>query len=355
MKQSNIQLVKRIHGCLMGVACGDAMGMPTSMMSPDAIRKHFPKGISDFVKAPKNHPIHAGLAAGQVTDDTQQTLVVADAILEDGLVDPLGIARRLLAWAESLNGLETALLGPSSLRALRAIKEGKNINETGPFGDTNGASMRISPVGIIHRGALRDTVDDVALACLATHNTDIAISGASAVACAVGAAVAGTRSIDRIIEAALRGATLGMKRGRPWIGASIVKRTEFALDIVKRRTSEKKILQDLYDYVGAGVATTETIPVCLAIVAYAEGDPVRTVKLTANLGGDADTIGAIAGSIVGAFAGIDAFPMRYRETIETVNNLRLEEYAIRLSEWKGNAAAPRRMKDASTIRELNQD
>jgi ADP-ribosylglycohydrolase len=333
MKQSKEHLLHTIHGCLMGVACGDAMGMPSSMMSPDAVRKHFPKGITKFLKAPADHPIHATLEAGEITDDTQQTLVLADAILEDGKVDPHGIAHRLLAWAESLNGFDTLLLGPSSLRALRAIKEGKDIREAGPFGDTNGASMRIAPVGIINCGNVKKTVADVILACLPTHNTNIAISGASAVACAIGASIKKKQSIDSIINIALRGAALGMRFGNPWIGASIAKRTELALEIVSKKQSEKNMLRNLYDVIGAGVATTETIPVSLALFYYAKGDPIRTVQLTANLGGDADTLGAIAGAIAGAFAGIDAFPNYYKDTIERVNDLNLESYAERLANW----------------------
>ncbi len=325
------ELLKKIHGCLAGVACGDAMGMPTSMLSPESVRRAFPAGIRGFERAPKGHPIHEGLVAGQVTDDTQQTLVIATSILEDGRVDPAGVARRLLEWAEGMNAFGSLLLGPSSLRALQAIKAGKKIGETGAFGDTNGACMRISPVGMIHPGNMERTVDDVALACLATHNTDIAIAGASAVACAIGAALRGARTTDDLIAAALAGSALGMKKGNSWIGASIARRTELALGLVRPGRSEADALRDLYDIIGAGVAVTETVPVCLALVRYADGDPVRTIMLAANLGGDADTIGAIAGSIAGAYAGIDAFPADHLGTIESVNHLGLRGYAERLA------------------------
>lgn len=325
------KLFSKIHGCLAGVACGDAMGMPTAMMSPEAIRKAFPGGINGFEAAPRGHPIHEGLVAGQVTDDTQQTLVVATAVLEDGKVDPLGIARRLLEWAEGMNAFGSLLLGPSSLRALQAIKAGKSVYEAGAFGDTNGACMRISPVGMLHPGDLERTVADVALSCLATHNTDIAIAGASAVACAIGAALRGVRSIDELIAIALTGARLGMGKGNPWIGASISKRTQLALSLLDPAHTEEEVLKDLYDYIGAGVAITETVPVSLALVKYANGDPVKTIKLAANLGGDADTVAATAGSIAGAYAGIEAFPREYITTIEKVNHLALDTYSDRLT------------------------
>ena len=336
MKMDENLLFKKAYGCLAGVACGDAMGMPTSMMSPQSIHKVFPRGIDSFQLPPKGHPIHGGLVAGQVTDDTMQTLVVADAILGDGEINPRNLALRLLQWAESLNGFESLLLGPSSLRALRAIKEGKDITRTGAFGDTNGACMRISPVGIIHPGKIRETVNDVALACLPTHNTDIAIAGASAVACAIAAGINNAGTIDEVIQAARAGADLGMQRGNPWFGASIVRRLELALQFASTAPSEEDFLRYLYECIGAGVAVTETVPVCLALVKFASGDPVRTITLAANLGGDADTIASIAGGIAGAYTGIDAFPPAYLHLIEEVNHLDLETYAYRLTQFVVN-------------------
>jgi ADP-ribosylglycohydrolase len=84
------------------------------------------------------------------------------------------------------------------------------------------------------------------------------------------------------------------------------------------------------------VAVTETVPVCLALVKFAAGDPVRTIMLAANLGGDADTIASIAGGIAGAYAGIDAFPPEYLRRIEEVNHLDLESYAYRLTQFVVN-------------------
>jgi ADP-ribosylglycohydrolase len=332
MKINSDQLVKKIHGCLMGVACGDAMGMPTSMMSPDAVKKLFPQGIDDFYDAPEGHSIHNGYKAGAVTDDTQQTLMVAEAILEDGYVNPTKIARNILQWAERVNAFDSLMLGPSSLRALRAIQNGEDIERAGSFGDTNGASMRISPVGIYSAGDINRTVDNVALACLPTHNTNIAIAGASAIAYAIGTAIAGESNIYTIIKKALDAADKGMAKGTPWLGASIRKRTELALHFIQRGLPREEVIQYLYDVIGTSTATTETVPTALAIVAYCEGDPVRTIKFAANLGGDADTIGAIAGGIAGAFAGLSAFPKEYVELIENVNQLNLGSYADRLAD-----------------------
>ncbi len=302
MKINADQIINKIHGCLMGVACGDAMGMPTSMMSSDAVKELFPHGVDDFYDAPKGHSIHNGYKAGTVTDDTQQTLMVAEAIIEDGYVNPTKIAQKILQWAERVNAFDSLMLGPSSLRALQAIQNGEDIERAGSFGDTNGASMRISPVGIFSAGDIERTVDNVALACLPTHNTNIAIAGASAIAYAIGTAITGESSISMIIKHALEATDKGMLKGTPWLGASIRKRTELALRYIQQNLQQENVIEYLYDIIGTSTATTETVPTALAIVAYCKGNPVKTIKFAATLGGDADTIGAIAGGIAGAFS-----------------------------------------------------
>ncbi len=327
---NSADLCKNIRGCLIGVAAGDAMGMPTSMMSPETIRKVYPKYITSFLPAPIGHKLHSGMQAGQVTDDTQQTLILADSIIACKGVDPEDIARRLIQWGETNNAFNSMLVGPSTLRALYAIRAGKAVTETGSVGDTNGAPMRIAPVGIYGKGDLDRTLKAVELACLPTHNTNIAIAGSAAIAMAIGCAINGEKNVDLVIEAALEAAEKGMLYGNIWYGASIIKRTRVALEIVNQHFTRETRMRELYDVIGAGVQVSETVPLCLAVVKLANGDPVEAVQITANLGGDCDTTGAIAGSICGAIAGSDAFPADWIRTLENVNRISFNDYTEKL-------------------------
>ena len=322
----------KIYGCLIGVAAGDAMGMPSSMMNPEAIHKIFRGGIKDFLPAPDGHSIHNGLKAGEITDDTQQTLLVADSLIEHGCVDPRDIANRLIKWAESMGAFDSAMLGPSTLRSLYAIRSGKPIEESGSVGDTNGAAMKISPIGIYGRGNMQRTIQAVAQTCLPTHNTNIAIAGAAAVAMAIGAAIFQNIDVDRMIQLGLQAAERGMKMGNIWFGASIPERTKLALAIIARSSSRDDVMRELYQVIGAGVMMTETVPACLAIVKMAEGNPVEAIQIAANLGGDCDTIASIAGAICGAYSGASCFPLHWIEKIEEVNHLHLDQYAAKLEE-----------------------
>ncbi|MEW6226556.1 MAG: ADP-ribosylglycohydrolase family protein [Bacillota bacterium] len=325
-------LLERAHGCLMGVAVGDAMGMPSALMTPEEIRRQI-GCIDRFLPAPNGHFIHDGLPAGSTTDDTAQTLAVARAIIADkGKVVPETVAREILAWAESVGALEegSPVLGPDSLRALRLFRDGIPPVEAGKFGEANGAAMRISPVGIIHPGELARVVADTELCCLPTHGTSVAISGAAAVGCAIASALAGASSIEEIVKAAVRGAELGAGLGRIVAAPSVARRIEWAVDMALAHHDEARVCLDLYELVGTSVATSETVPAAVALFVLAEGDPMKTAVLAANMGGDCDTLGAIACSISGAYAGITAFPKEVLSVIERVNCLNLVDVALGL-------------------------
>ncbi len=308
------------------------MGMPSSLMTPDEILSQIGR-IEWFLPAPKGHYIHDGLKAGSTTDDTAQTLAVAEAIISDkGKVVPESVAREILAWAESIGALEEGalVLGPSSMRALTLIKKGVPPAEAGKFGETNGAPMRISPVGIINAGDPAGAVDDTELCCLPTHGTSVAISGAAAVSCAIAKALDCAESIEEIVDAGILGAEQGAMRGRKVATPSIAKRIQWAVDLALAQDNEDAACKALYDLVGTTVATTETVPIAFALFVLADGDPMKTAILAANLGGDCDTVGAIACSIAGAYSGISAFPEEAVHIVEQVNELDLKSVTIAL-------------------------
>ena len=70
MKNMISEVIDRAYGSLVGLAIGDAMGMPSSAYTPKQVKQLFGV-IKGFINAPRGHPIHDGLKAGQVTDDTR--------------------------------------------------------------------------------------------------------------------------------------------------------------------------------------------------------------------------------------------------------------------------------------------
>lgn len=322
----------RAAGCLYGVALGDAMGMPGELWPRARVQAHFGR-ITGFLPGPDGHFVVDGFRAGQVTDDTQQTVMLAEAVIAaGGRVDAEVVAKHLVAWADRVGASEGNFLGPSSARAIAALRAGVPVTETGARGDTNGAAMRIAPVGLISPAGDRPALlERVHAACLCSHNTDIAITGAAMVAAAVAAALdqpdqPPAASVPAVLAAALEvgeqaPAWAAAHGARQVPGASLVRRTSWAQDLAASAPDDEAFLTDLYDLVGATTATPETVPAALALVARAGGDPTRAALLAANLGGDTDTIGAIAAGICGALAGSGAIDPAHLQVLREVNDL----------------------------------
>ncbi|MEU2617760.1 ADP-ribosylglycohydrolase family protein [Streptomyces sp. NPDC007157] len=320
----------RALGAFYGLALGDALGMPTQVMSREDVVRVYGT-VTGFEAARPDNPVSAGMPAGSVTDDTEQAVIVARLIDEGhGRIDPLRLAHELLDWEKEMKAKGSFdLLGPSTKAALDAVARGVSPQEAGRNGTTNGAAMRVTPVGIAFSADPLDPfVDRVVESCQVTHDTTIGIAGAAAVAAAVSTGVGGG-SLDEAVRAAVTAARAGAGRGHWIAGADIAARIEWAWQLV-RDLPEAEALDRVVALVGTSVASQESVPAAFAVLALADGDPWRTALLAANLGGDSDTIGAIAGAVAGSVAGLRALPADAVRTLRTVNSLELESLTARL-------------------------
>ncbi|MDD5367928.1 MAG: ADP-ribosylglycohydrolase family protein [Anaerolineaceae bacterium] len=317
-----------IYGCLAGLAIGDALGMPTEFLTPEQIAIEL-GWVDHFVTAPEWHP-HRPMRAGQVTDDTGQTLAVMHAYSEDGQVNAAAVARELLRWADTAEDTYPLVVGPSTSLALEKLRRGENPRETGKGGKSNGAAYRAVAVGLLNETGSPRLMEQVIEVCLPTHGTSVAISGAAAVAYAISAALAQDASVQTILAAARQGAVAGRANGAWFWGTPLEKRIELAVELVKRRKDDHGALADLYSYVGTDMLVAESVATAFGLVALADGDPMKAVVFGANIGGDTDTIAAIAGAICGAFRGIEAIDRDLLAELERVNSINLAAEAWQL-------------------------
>ncbi len=308
----------RALAALTGLAIGDALGMPTQLMSRQQVAARY-GAITTFLPAADDHPLAAGMPAASITDDTEQALLTARLIIEGhGHVEPATFARELVAWEDGMRAKGSLdLLGPSTKRAVDAVLAGESLEEAGRYGTTNGAAMRVTPVGLAR--STRDLpalVDLVVEVSLVSHNTGIALAGAAAVAAAVSAGIDGVDPIPVAIEAAELAATRGH-----WVaGGDVGRRILWARTLADPSNVERS-LDDIYRLVGTSLATQESVPAAFALLALFPGDPWAAVCAAATLGGDSDTIGAIAGAIGGAVHG--SWPTDAVETVLAANDLDL--------------------------------
>lgn len=306
MTMPALHLQSKILGCLYGQALGDAFAMP-AQVHPDDTERSF-GWLDSWQDAPDDHIVHAGLPAGRITDDSEQAFSIAAAVIDAGGVTLDAVVGGLVAWYDRVGGDDSPYVGPSTRRGINALKAGEDPRTTGTWGDTNGAPMRIAPIGLLHPGDITGAVADTVTVCMPTHFTSPAVSGACAVSAAVANAMVDGISLDAVLEAGLAGADLGKAHGRAWFGCSVPFKIEQALAIANGEQDDKTRLRRIFDEVGATLNVPETVGGAFGLLAMAGGDPKRTAILAANLSGDADTIGAIACAMAGAYAGFDAIP-----------------------------------------------
>lgn len=330
--RSSGPLLDRAYGALLGLAVGDALGMPTQGLTRSTIAGRWGV-LPGFVAAPDDNPVSRGLPAGRVTDDTDQAVILGGLLVAGrGRVDPYALADALLDWEQGMAAAGSLdLLGPSTRRALVALRAGEPLTEVGRHGDTNGAAMRIAPVGIATPAEpLLTLVDSVENASRLTHHTRVAIAGAAAIAAAVSAGVAGA-SVAAALELAVAAARLGAERGHQVAGAHVADRTTWAIDLVRSAPSADAVLDVVDRLVGTSLATQESVPAALAMVAAFPDDPWTTCRYAASVGGDCDTIAAMAGAVAGAIHGARAMPANAADIVRTTNpGLRLDDLATGL-------------------------
>jgi ADP-ribosylglycohydrolase len=317
------EMMRRAQGTLMGLAIGDALGMPTQMLPRPVVARLFPV-LEGFEAGPLQNAISAGQPAGRVTDDTQQALLVARLLVEgQSHVEGARFVEELLRWAEQAEADGSEQLGPSSRRALEAVQRGAAPEEAGRRGDTNGAAMRIAPVGIaVPLEPVERFLKRVEEACRPTHFTGLAIAGAAAVAAVISAGLEGASFVEAVNEAR-RLARLGQERGAYVAGASVAERLVWAVDLVSQ-LDEESAQDAIVELIGTGVATQEAVPAAFAIAQRWQADPWRACLIAARLGGDSDTIAALVGAMLGACSGLEVFPVEARTTVVQVNALDID-------------------------------
>ena len=332
----------RAYGALAGLALGDALGMPTQAMSPEQIRAVYGR-ITGLVDGDASQPYAPGMPAGSVTDDTEQALLIASLLVRgrgtsSGRValDAGEFAHALLAWEDSMiqrGSLD--LLGPSTKAALERVRAGEDPLTVGGAGTTNGAAMRVTPIGIA-----MPTVDPEAFAdavwssCQATHATRQGFQSAALVAAAVSFGIDAARSpsldLRSLLWKALSYVDSLPERGAWTPDPDVVAATRRAMQLVANPASSS--LECLVEQVGTSVASAQAIPMAFALLAR---DPSPQALLdAANIGGDTDTIGAIAGAILGAALGFEVFVGRGLAQVELASHLDLPSVALELLELR---------------------
>ena len=261
---------ERILASIYGLLIGDALGEPFEGLNRESI-------VRDQVD----------LDEVRITDDSILSLIVASSLIEKKRVDRNDIARSIFK-----NRSFIVRMGPTTSSAISHLE--KNIDYISKEGTTNGAAMRAPPIGwIVESDNIEKICESVYLSSSVTHGTDVAISGACAVAEAVSTALDG-HSRKRIVENVLNAAEIGERYGVK-IGYRLRKRLGEVLE-------DERSLGEIAKEFCYSIETIDTVPLVMASLKESENFKETLIDLI-SLGGDTDTMAAIAGSILGAEGG----------------------------------------------------
>lgn len=302
MNENEARIAARAVGCLLGLACGDALGGPVEFEERDEIIARYPAGLREFVGGGWLH-----LAPGEITDDTQMTLAVARSLTADGLDMDL-LTAEFMAWYRS----KPKDIGTTTRAALALLDAGVGPEDAGErvraaMGDRgagNGSVMRCAPVALRFRTDRPGLIAASLASARITHADPRCAWGAVAVNQAIVHLLDGG-DVDDVCAAALDGVD------QPEVRIAV----SGAAD---RRRDEVRSGGFVLDTVGAALW-------CLLRHETFEETAVAAV----GLGGDTDTTGAVAGAMAGALYGVEAIPDRWRTTVQHRDEL--TALALRLS------------------------
>lgn len=296
----------KFEGCLLGLAIGDALGMPFEGWRPTWMVSKLGGRLKDFVSCPDR-----GLKAGQWTDDTKMATFLLKSILRSHGVNPADIAKAYVEWFETgdLRGI-----GKSCLESIMKLKADIPWNESGKKGEMaagNGTAMRTAPIGLLRCDNLDKLKEDSRTDAIITHNND--------------EAVAGSRAVNYFISRGVTSSGFGSANPEliddcvAFIGdCEVARNLRRAKDLLAEGMPSGTALQVL----GTGGYVVETIASAVYCFLKTPQSFEQTVIAAVMGGGDTDTTAAVAGAISGAWNGTWNIPRRWVETVEASDEFR---------------------------------
>ena len=307
-----MDLLDRFRGCLLGVAVGDALGMPTEGYTAREISSRFGP-VREMMPALEGH-FHTGLSAGQFTDDTEETLLLAESIIETSGFSADRFAEKLIAWgaAWTLDEHLNRGVGFATRSAVESMIAGTPWQQSGLDIPTCGCAMRAAPIGLLYNSDLNIVKSYADLQSLPTHTSSAARAAAVAVAVGVALALNGFSKEIILRNAASQASRLNADFAERllWVGTLLDLQSEDALGLIRNSP-----------------LAMETVPA--AFYCFLRFEPEEALIMAASSGGDTDSIASIAGSLIGAALGPSWIPQSWLAALE--GRERIEDAALGLA------------------------
>ncbi len=341
--------IDRVRGSLLGMAIGDALGAPLEGLGAQQIRAHY-QLVTDYVdgaRAWKKKPYRWRMP-GLYSDDTQQALALCDVLLAHGRLDVDHLAAIYLEMATPEGGYAGAHrgVGRSFRQVLAELRRGVPPDRTGQDSAGIGAAMRIAPMGLYFALDPDGMHDAVMAASLMTHRDVRSIAGAHAVAVAVRRLAAGAKRDPSFLfrvagdvaraEVRIAAEHAGSVASIESHGRSLsqaVAHVESLLDIPRERALAA-LAEEANRHGAEPTCRRATmgfppacIPACLYLLLTTDSFEEALIEVV-NLGGDADSTGAILGALAGAHYGAKAIPDRWLAGLQNREGIEARALAL---------------------------
>jgi ADP-ribosyl-[dinitrogen reductase] hydrolase len=267
----------------MGCALGDSLGLPFEGASPQVIARLAPRLVQRFTP----------FGRGYVSDDTQHTRIVLQALMADS--SATSVFERSLAWGLRRWFLQLPVgIGLGTARACIKLLLGFDAARSGVATAGNGPAMRTAILGAYCqdldwiRRSVRTTTR-------ITHTDPRAEQGALLVARMAAHCVGGVLTAVDVEQMREPGA-VGDAVGTVLVGLK-----------------EGKTPRELVDPKGVSGFIVDTVPAVVAVVLTHPDDLQAAIECAIRLGGDTDTVAAIVGAVVGTRVGPAGLPRDWLE------------------------------------------
>lgn len=309
---NDIDYRDKFRGAMVGTGIGDALGRPAEGMHPLSIRDQWGY-LEDYVpwdgwtSGPK----------GTLTDDTELALCIAQSVVETGEFDPKDLAERFHAWYPVGRGI-----GSATWAACDRLERGATWFHSGSASAGNGAAMRAAPLGLAAPFDMDELRRISAWSAVITHADPTAVASTVVMAYTVAHlvhTVPGSLDLDELltgVDRSLEGLADPELPSRRRPGSTTLRQRIH--DVFEMRDQP---LEDVFAVTHNGAFVLESLPAAIAAFIVNTESAEGVITEAVNGGFDADTVGAMAGALAGAYHGYSAFPDRWTGDLEFVSGL----------------------------------
>ncbi len=303
-----LDYLNKFNGTILGVSIGDTLGHPFEGMLRERIYSHF-KDFKEFINSNKK-------LFNSYTDDTQLTLHTAEALIQGSGFNINNFTREYIKW------LEDPPIGPGfgCISSIQKLKYGIPWEKAASNSGGNGTAMRVSPIGLFYCKDIKSLEKSALKSSIITHSHPAASAGAIVIARAIAFLIdkkpETVFSIDEFFETIIL--SISNSHERIWgefieILNKVKQNLNISIEAGLIKFSQVGVKSPYFieEYLGKAFVhpyTLSTVACAIFVFLKKLNSFEDCIFQLATAGGDSDTVGAIGGSLAGAYFGLKNIP-----------------------------------------------